>query len=560
MKTAAIIGCGKATNQKEGWAIGHAHAHAYRQAFSDIELYGVDINPENLAAFGQQFGLDDTHLFSSTQQLYAANVPDAVSVCTWPVMHLPLVDEAARAGVRAITCEKPMALDGSEIDEMIQVCQSLGSSLAIAHQRRYDNHFILARKLLTQGLIGSKLVLHARVGDGWDILSWTVHWFDMAGFLLNDKPISVLAGIDHTGQRRYQQAVEDSSVVFVEYDRGNQALFVTGPTDLSLGSNIQIIGDKGMMQIGDQEIIIMQEQGSQQFAVQRSEIEGFAGLFDDLWQGVHDPQHTIACGVEQTAMATRLAYAAHESARTCRKIMLQTHNVGYAPLEIMQHTARSNRMLGRVTLLADAHHADPVTRKSGRDGIRDALYALGAEQVHMVDVETREPTVDDLKDTDLLVLYHTQRQSSPQVRQLLSVWVAAGKPMVVTHCGIGAYSDWPQFRHWIGRYWVWHDEDLPPSGHPHVPCELQVVAGSDFEVPFDTAWLPRDEVYVQLGECVPIRELVTASIPDHTAFIAWQTIATPNVAVWVPGHRLEIWDLPVMRDGLLATIKACQKS
>jgi len=56
-RLAAVIGCGKFNPGKEGWAIGHAHADGYKKADPGIRLRGVDPNPENLAAFGQQLGV-----------------------------------------------------------------------------------------------------------------------------------------------------------------------------------------------------------------------------------------------------------------------------------------------------------------------------------------------------------------------------------------------------------------------------------------------------------------------------------------------------------------------
>src|SRR5262249_3959966 len=160
-----------------------------------------------------------SQLFSSTQALYAAMKPDFVSVCTWPPLHAPMTIEAAQRGARGIICEKPMALDGGEIRQMREACEKAGARLAIAHQRRYEPHLQRARQILQGGEIGGDFVLEARVADGWDMFSWTVHWFDMANFLLDDMPASVLGGVDHTGQRRYQHAVENAAIAFVEYPR-----------------------------------------------------------------------------------------------------------------------------------------------------------------------------------------------------------------------------------------------------------------------------------------------------------------------------------------------------
>ena len=53
MRTVAIIGCGKYVEGKEGWAIGHAHAQAWLDAFPNVALHGVDISKENLDGFWQ---------------------------------------------------------------------------------------------------------------------------------------------------------------------------------------------------------------------------------------------------------------------------------------------------------------------------------------------------------------------------------------------------------------------------------------------------------------------------------------------------------------------------
>jgi len=555
MKSAAVIGCGKVREGKEGWAIGHAHANAYRKAFPDIRLCGVDIDADNLRVFGEAFGLPPEQLFGSTEALYAALTPDAVSVCTWPGLHHAQVVEAAKRGVKAITCEKPLALDGSEIDQMLAACAKANTRLAVAHQRRHNAAYIKARELLQAGVIGERCVVHARVGDGWDILSWTVHWFDMASCLLDDEPVSVLAGMDHTGTRRYGHAVEDNSVIFVEYRGGDQAVFVTGPDAVPPGSGMYVVGPKGVLRFVSAGVEVMSDSRTVLHEARDEFGDGYVGLFQDLWAGVLDPQRPVRCGAEHTAMATRLAYAAHESARTMRRIALPPRDLGFAPLEIVQHPPVCARSLGRVVLLADNHHADPPTNEGGREGLLEALLATGAEQVHLVKAEEREPTHDDLAGADLLVLYHTQRTSSPAVRQVISRWIGGGRPTLIAHCGIGAYPDWPQFRAWIGRYWVWGGEDKPISGHPHVPCELRVVDRAAFDPGFDTAWLPRDEVYVQLAEAAPLVELVTATYPDGEAHIAWHAAETPHVVTWTPGHRREIWGLPAVRRGLRASAR-----
>lgn len=550
--TAAVIGCGKRSTTKEGWAIGHSHGWGLQQAIPGLQLYAVDPNPENLAAFGERFGLPPERLFASTTALYAALTPDLVSICTWPALHCPQVLEAARAGVRGIVCEKPMALDGNEIQEMLAACAKAGSLLAVAHQRAYDGEFITAKELLDAGVLGRELVLEARVGDNWDMLSWSVHWMDMASWLFSADATSVLAGVAHTGQRRYQHAVEDASVVFAEFPDQRQALFVTGPA-LVGGTMFAVRGTEGMMHVQGDGVHLWTKAGYREIPKAKVELPGFAGLVRDLADALATGNPSAGrCDAHRTSKATLLAFAAQESARTMTRITLPTH-IAYPPMEIAERGTQTAG-LGRVVVVADPHHIDPQTRRAGHDGLIEAIHALHPSALHVVMANERELTAADLADADLVVIYHTQTTSSPATREALSAWVHAGKPLAVVHCGIGAYPDWPEFRAWIGHYWVWGNEPTPQkSGHPHEPCTIEVV-NPQWPVPWTSAWLPRDEVYIHLGQASEVRMLAVAKLGAAAHPVAWQSVQHPNVAVWAPGHRADMWRLPALRTGLAATI------
>lgn len=264
-------------------------------------------------------------------------------------------------------------------------------------------------------------------------------------------------------------------------------------------------------------------------------------------------------------MGTRLAYAAQESARTRSAIQLKAFHIGFAPLEVLQHAPAPRRLVKRAVLLADPHHLDPATGLSGRDGLLAALQDSVADEVRMVPADERGLTPADLGDADLLVVYHTQQTATPDQQQVLASYVNAGRPLLVVHCGIGAYANWPEYQRWIGRYWVWKDQAsqaLPASKHPHLACELQAVAGlSGFSLPWEDAWLPRDEVYVTLGQAGPIQVLATmrARRPDGSEIhepAIWRSLEKPNVLVTLPGHRHDMWMLPVMRQQLRASAAA----
>jgi predicted dehydrogenase len=559
MKTAAIVGCGKpapeAAGHKVGWGIAYAHAVGYLHAFPGVELCAVDPNAENLVAFGDRFEIPASRRFASTDAMYNALTPQCVSICTWPGLHVPQATDACRRGVKAIVVEKPIGLDIFEIQELISTSSHHGVRVAVAHQRRYEPWYERAKALIAEGTLGDNLVVEARVGDDWDMLSWTVHWFDMANYLFGQLPRSILAGVDHTGQRRYGHAVEDASVVFADYGPRRQGMFITGPAAVP-ASGIIVRGEKGMMQINPS-IRLWTQEGYRELPCENKAFHSaFAALIADLWNARDGGRSR--CDISECAPATAMAYAAQESARTMRRVSLPS-TAWYPPLELLQHPPEQKEnglsCALKIALLADAHHDWDVNgySMSGRSGVKDALEALG-HRVTLLDA-TADLGADALAGADALVLYHTQVKTRQSHRDALTRWFSEKRPVIVSHCGIGAYADWPEFRKWIGRYWVWGGESLPPSRHPHISCRVVVEDPERFDVPWRDAWLPRDEMYQQLGDAAPTIPLTTATAADGSRQVyAWQVTEHPNVAVWLPGHRRDMFSLQVVRDGFAALL------
>lgn len=533
-----MIGCGKSVGGKEGHAIGHAHALGWLESGPDVLLHGVDISQENLTAFGQRFNVPSERLFTSTDQLYATLTPDYVSICTWPKLHAPQTIEAALHRAKGIVCEKPLALNAGEISSMLEACRHAGTRLAVGHQRRLEPLFQQTKRLLQQGAIGEKWVLEARVAEGWDILSWTTHWFDMANFFFESVPLRVLAGMDHRGHRRYQHAVEDSSVVFAEYPNERQATFITGP-DNPLGTSIVIRGTEGFLTLAHN-IEVFNRKGYTTHEIQPLQNPGgsFALLMRQLIAAVEEGK-PMDCDAEICSAATEVAYAAYESARTQKKISLPLQTL-FAPFEILQHSAHAALPSGTIALLADEHF-----NSHGREGIADALAEATGREIKKLDA-TNGITSANLNSAACLLLYHTQTEASNETQKALSDWVTSGKPLLLVHAALGAYPDWKQYGLWAGRVWDWS-----LSEHPYQECILRPTPEGRPIFGWEEAWLPKDEVFVKLSERSRCRDLLTVDIPEGRFPAAWISFDHPNVGVWVPGHRGDIWSVPVMRDGLV---------
>src|SRR5688572_3780488 len=104
---AAVIGCGQ---------IAPDHLSFYRESGMATVVAVSDVRAGAMAWFLTQYpGL---RAFRDYRAMIKETKPDVVSVCTWPQHHLEIVRSIAQLGVKGILCEKPMALQMSDVEEM----------------------------------------------------------------------------------------------------------------------------------------------------------------------------------------------------------------------------------------------------------------------------------------------------------------------------------------------------------------------------------------------------------------------------------------------------------
>jgi predicted dehydrogenase len=65
-----------------------------------------------------------------------------------------MVIEAARKGVKAIFCEKPIALNPHDGRKMVHFCKKKNIPLIINHERRWDSYYQKAHQIIKAGKIG----------------------------------------------------------------------------------------------------------------------------------------------------------------------------------------------------------------------------------------------------------------------------------------------------------------------------------------------------------------------------------------------------------------------
>ncbi len=316
---AAIIGCG---------GRGREHAAGYA-ASNEVEIVAaVDPKPEALAALAKKYAVKGA--YATHQEMFAAHRPDIVSVCTWTGLHPEHVRDSAKAGVRAIHSEKPMAPTWGESRAMFEQCEEAGIQLTLCHQRRFGAHFIKARELAQEGVIGK---IERMEGYCSNMFDWGTHWFDMFFFYNNDQPAeSVMGQIDTAKWSRvFGVPVESSGVSAVRFANGIQALLLTGEDHGGTCSN-RIIGSKGVIEVEVSKgpRLRMLREGGSEWEVPA--LEGIVPKVGDTVLSVLDALKCMKNGARpelsshNAVRATELIFATYESSRRRARVTL--------PLEI----------------------------------------------------------------------------------------------------------------------------------------------------------------------------------------------------------------------------------
>lgn len=138
----AIVGCGAIARRR------HAPVLSRNES---VCFYGVcDVMKRNADELAAAYGVK---AFYDINELLACKDLDAVIICTPERFHKDNVIKALKAG-KHVLCEKPLALDGTEAEEIIGQWKKTNLMLMTAFsQRTYKTH-TMAKQLIRNGKIG----------------------------------------------------------------------------------------------------------------------------------------------------------------------------------------------------------------------------------------------------------------------------------------------------------------------------------------------------------------------------------------------------------------------
>lgn len=255
-----LIGCGRA---------GMIHARSYASRLTGAKLIALcDPMEENLRSAREEIPVD--YCYTDYREALQNPEIDAVIVVTPTQFHHDIVIEAAKAK-KHVFCEKPMANNARECDEMIAACKENGVKLQVGFMRRFDQNFRRGKQIIEAGDIGKVTMLRSNTYGPSEPKAWMYdvhrsygpigevnsHDFDTLRWYAGSE-VKWIHAVGHNF-RSPEKALEypayyDTCSVLMEFENGvigtiNGAQYVRYGYD----ARTEILGTEGLVKVGTQQ-------------------------------------------------------------------------------------------------------------------------------------------------------------------------------------------------------------------------------------------------------------------------------------------------------------------
>lgn len=211
------------------WHVNHA------QKSDVVNLVGVYDIKEERNALAREKGI---FAYNSFEDVLADEKVDMITVAIPNDSHKEVVIRALEAGKNVI-CEKPVAMNLEELDEMIETANRCGKIFSVHQNRRFDVDFLAMKNIKQSGEIGQLINIESRIhgsrgipGDwrgkkehgGGMLLDWGVHLIDQLLQMMDGKLTKVYCEFDNITNTE----VDDGIKLTMMFDGGQKAFVEVG--------------------------------------------------------------------------------------------------------------------------------------------------------------------------------------------------------------------------------------------------------------------------------------------------------------------------------------------
>ncbi len=224
----------------------------------NAELVAVmDVDGERVKQVARKYG--DLRYYTREEDLLGDKEIEAVYIATPTYLHHRQALMAATAR-KHILCEKPMAMNVKEAEEMITACQENKVKLSLGYMMRYHTYNRKIKEIIAEGRLGTLVMGRAQLscwyppiegawrqspalGGGGSLVDMASHCIDLLEWLMG--PVTEVSCF--TSRLVHNYPVEDTATVLLRFKGEAQGLVDShfNIPDASSESRLEIYGSKG---------------------------------------------------------------------------------------------------------------------------------------------------------------------------------------------------------------------------------------------------------------------------------------------------------------------------
>ncbi len=224
----------------------------------ELELRGIYDIREERCELARSRGV---HAYGSLEELLADEAVEIVSVIIPNHLHKDICIQAMKAG-KHVVCEKPVALNHEQLQEMIDASKKYGVLFTVHQNRRWDEDYRTARHIFENSVLGKTFRIESRVhgsrgipGDwrnqkefgGGMVLDWGVHLLDQIMQMVDRKMLSLYATLSYVTNEN----CDDGFTVTMQFEGDLTVVVEVGTSNFINLPRWYILGENGSAVIED---------------------------------------------------------------------------------------------------------------------------------------------------------------------------------------------------------------------------------------------------------------------------------------------------------------------
>ena len=222
----------------------------------------VSGDEEKRAKLAKLYGAEHTYSYEQYEDCLKSGEVDAVYIGLPNHLHSEYTIRAAAAGIHVL-CEKPMAIDEAECQQMIAACEQSGVKLMIAYRLHFEEANLDAIRVASSGQIGELRIFTSafcqQVADGnvrveetedqggGSLYDMGIYCINAARYLFQDEPVEVVATSASGKDERFRKNPEMTSAIL--RFPGERLAMLTSSFGAAGFSDFSLIGTKGWIRL-----------------------------------------------------------------------------------------------------------------------------------------------------------------------------------------------------------------------------------------------------------------------------------------------------------------------